>query len=200
MFARSGVGVVLTQHRTDPRLGPLGLDLLSAGRSASETIDALVASTPHHGWRQLAVVDRHDRVAYSHGTKLQPIFAGAQGPGVVAIGNILSNAGVCAAEIDAFLARPERHIGARLLDALHAGLAGGGECRPLRSAALLVVDKESFPLVDLRIDDHPEPLDALSGLWAAYEPKMDAFVQWAVDPDGAGPASFSTSGPEAGQR
>src|SRR5882757_4649868 len=52
-FARAGIGAVLTQHRTDPRLGPLGLDLLAAGKTAAETIAALVASTPHHGWRQL---------------------------------------------------------------------------------------------------------------------------------------------------
>ncbi len=57
VFARAGIGAVLTQHRTDPRLGPLGLDMLGAGKTAEETVAALVASTPHHGWRQLAVVD-----------------------------------------------------------------------------------------------------------------------------------------------
>ena len=54
VFARAGIGAILTQHRTDPRLGPLGLEYLAQGKSAQQTIDALVASTPHHGWRQLA--------------------------------------------------------------------------------------------------------------------------------------------------
>lgn len=200
VFARGGAGVVLTQHRTDPRLGPLGLDFLSAGSSASQAIESLVASTPHHAWRQLAVVDRHGGVAYSHGAALKPIFAAAEGPGVIAVGNILANPSVCAAEVDAFLASPDQHIAARLLAALEAGLRAGGEIRPLRSAALLVVGEESFPLVDLRVDDDPEPLETLRALWSAYQPKMDLFIQWAKDPASAGPASSSGPAPNAPSR
>src|SRR5579859_227444 len=90
--ARAGVGAVLTQHRTDPRLGPLGIELLAAGNSAAATIEALVASTPHHGWRQLAVVDGAGRTAHFSGRNIVSIHAGVSGEGVVAIGNILKNA------------------------------------------------------------------------------------------------------------
>src|ERR1700730_18551916 len=88
-FARAHVGGVLTQHRTDPRLGPLGLELLAQGKTAQEAIDALVASTPHHGWRQLAIVDAAGRTAHYSGHKIASIHAGANGDGVVAVGNLL---------------------------------------------------------------------------------------------------------------
>jgi uncharacterized Ntn-hydrolase superfamily protein len=145
-------------------------------------------------------VDRHGGVSYSHGAALKQIFAAAEGPGVIAVGNILANPSVCAAEVDAFLAGPDQHLAARLLGALEAGLRAGGEIRPLRSAALLVVGDESFPLVDLRVDDGPEPLDVLRALWSAYEPKMDLFVQWAKDPASAGPASSSEPVPSTPSR
>src|SRR5262245_14440686 len=90
-FARPRVGAVLTQHRTDPRLGPLGLELLAIGKaSAQATIDALVASTPHHGWRQLAVVDAGGGTAHFSGKLIYSRHAGASGDGVVAIGNLLA--------------------------------------------------------------------------------------------------------------
>src|SRR5712692_3218459 len=89
VFARAGIGAVLTQHRTDPRLGPLGLEYLAQGKSARQTIDALVAATPHHGWRQLAVVDREGRTAHFSGKLIASIHGGATGAGVVAVGNLL---------------------------------------------------------------------------------------------------------------
>jgi uncharacterized Ntn-hydrolase superfamily protein len=187
-FARAGCGAVLTQHRTDPRLGPQMLDLLAAGRSAPDAVAAAVRSTPHRGWRQLAAVDRKTGVAFFHGDELKPIFAHATGRGVVAIGNILRDSAVCAAEVAAFERAPDRPLAARLLDALEAGLAAGGETRPLRSAALLVVATESFPFVDLRVDDAEAPLTALRRLWTAYEPLADEFVRRAIDPDSIGPA------------
>jgi uncharacterized Ntn-hydrolase superfamily protein len=187
-FARAGCGAVLTQHRTDPRLGPQTLDLLAAGMSAADAIAAVAESTPDRGWRQLAAVDRNGSVAFFHGDKLKPIFANATGRGVVAIGNILRDASVCAAQVAAFERAPERPLAARLLDALEAGLATGGEARPLRSAALLVVAQQSFPYIDLRVDDADAPLTALRRLWTAYEPLADDFERRAIEPHGIGPA------------
>src|SRR5476651_194380 len=87
VFARAGIGAVLTQHRTDPRLGPRGLDHLAAGKSAEESVAALVASTPHHGWRQLAIVDASGRTAHFSGHLIRSIHDGVTGEGVVAVGN-----------------------------------------------------------------------------------------------------------------
>jgi uncharacterized Ntn-hydrolase superfamily protein len=182
-FAEAGVGAVLTQHRTDPRLGPRGLALLRSGCSAEETIAALVASTPDHGWRQLAAIDRAGRTAHFHGARVKPASGAAHAEGCVAIGNILASDRVPAAMAEAFAAAPDAPLAARLLRGLEAGLAAGGEHGPVLSASLLVVDREAFPLVDLRIDWAEQPIARLRALWEAYAPLAEDFVRRAVAPD-----------------
>lgn len=184
-FCMADVGAVLTQHRTDPRLGFRGLDLLLAGCSAQEALDALVASTPHHRWRQLAVIDAHGNTAHFHGSAVKPSLNAAHGKDVVAIGNILANDRVPEAMMQAFLAAELEPLAERLVRALEAGEAAGGEGGPLVSAALLVVEREVFPLVDLRVDGAQQPIEALRSLWDAYRPKVEEYVIRAVDPDAA---------------
>jgi uncharacterized Ntn-hydrolase superfamily protein len=184
-FAAPGVGAVLTQHRTDPRLGPRGLALLESGCSAEEALAALVASTPHHGWRQLAIIDAKGRTAAFSGKHVKPALDEAHGKDCVAIGNILANDKVPRAMVAAFEKDATAALAERLLRGVEAGLAAGGEPNPVRSAALLVVDRQEFPLVDLRIDDADGPIAALRGLWEKYIPWVDEFVIRAVDPDRA---------------
>jgi uncharacterized Ntn-hydrolase superfamily protein len=184
-FARAGIGAVLTQHRTDPRLGPLGLDLLAQGKSAEEAIDALVASTPDHGWRQLAIVDAKGRAAHYSGHHIASIHAGAQGDGVVAVGNLLTNPGVPAAMVRDFERDPGRPLAERLVAALTAGLAAGGETFALVSSALYIAHEQSFPYVDLRVDDDPAPIARLETLWRAYAPQAEDYVKRALAPDDA---------------
>jgi len=184
-FARAGIGAVLTQHRTDPRLGPRGLELMQSGCSSQETIDALVASTAHIGWRQLAAIDAAGRAAAFSGRLVKPHRGEVVGRDCVAIGNILASDGVVPAMTAAFEAVPHERLGERLLRALEAGLGAGGEHGPVRSAALLTVHRESFPLVDLRIDTADAPIAALRALWREYLPSIDEFVVRAVDPDRA---------------
>ena len=118
----AGVGAVLTQHRTDPRLGPRGLALLRSGCGAAETIEALVASTPEARWRQLAVVDRDAATAAFNGDEIVTTSAEQHGAGCVAIGNMLASAGVGAAMVQAFTADgPSRS--ARTLDLIGRCLA-----------------------------------------------------------------------------
>ncbi|MGE0724088.1 MAG: DUF1028 domain-containing protein [Alphaproteobacteria bacterium] len=184
-FCAPRVGAVLTQHRTDPRLGPRGLDLLRSGCSAEETIQALVASTPHHGWRQLAAIDAKGGTAHFHGDKVKPSLNAAHGQDCVAIGNILANDRVPGAMTTAFEAASAESLAERLLRGLEAGLAAGGEHGAVMSAALIVVGNETFPLVDLRIDSQHEPIAALRRLWGEMIPWVDEFVIRAVDPDRA---------------
>jgi len=179
----AGVGAVLTQHRTDPRLGPRGIALLRSGCSAAATVAALVASTPDIGWRQLAAIDAAGRTAHHHGAQVKPALAAAHGPQVVAIGNILANEGVPAAMAAAFAADPSLPLAERLLRGLEAGQAAGGETRDLISASLLVMADQAFPYVDLRIDQAPAPLPALRALWDAYAPMAEAYVTRALTPD-----------------
>src|SRR5256885_5824662 len=133
-FARANVGAVLTQHRTDPRLGPLGLEFLQLGLTAEETIKALVASTPHHGWRQLAVIDAAGRSAHYSGGNIRSIHAGVSGTDCVAIGNVVKATEVPAAMVRAFEAQPGKPLGDRLCAALEAGHAAGGEFKQVTSA------------------------------------------------------------------
>lgn len=185
VFARPGVGAVLTQNRTDPRLGPRGLDLLGSGCSAQETIDALVASTPHIAWRQIAAIDAQGRSAAHSGANIKSIRNEVSGRDCVSIGNIIANPDVPVAMARAFERDPAAHLGERLMAALEAGLAAGGETGEVRSAALLVVHQHSFPLVDLRVDEADQPIAALRKLWTQYIPWVDEFVVRAVAPDRA---------------
>jgi uncharacterized Ntn-hydrolase superfamily protein len=182
-FARAGVGAVLTQHRTDPRLGPLGLRFLRLGLTAQETINALVASTPHHGWRQLAVIDAAGRSAHYCGHNIRSIHAGASGKDCVAIGNVVRSAQVPAAMVSAFEAAPGQPLPERLCTALQAGRDAGGEFKQVTSAGLLVVREHAFPYIDLRIDDHPDPIAEITRLWRLYAPVADNYVKRALEPD-----------------
>ena len=182
-WARAGVGAVLTQHRTDARLGPRGLDRLESGATAGEAIALLTRDDPTIGWRQLAVIDRGGGTAWYHGDRIASVHAAAEGDGCCAIGNIIRNDRIPAAMVDAFEAAPEEHLAERLLLAVEAGLAAGGEPRQVKSAALLVVDDQPFPLVDLRVELDRAPLAELRFLWEVYRPRMEVFVTRAVDPD-----------------
>ena len=182
-YARAGAGAVLTQHRTDPRLGPKGLDLLAAGRSAQETVDALTGGNPTIGWRQLAVIDREGRTAFFHGEHIVSVHGAARGASSCAIGNIIRNDGVPRAMVDAFEAEPGEHLAERLVRALEAGEAAGGELKQVKSAALLVVHEHAFPLVDLRVELDRSLLAELRFLWEVYRPQVDLYVTRAVDPD-----------------
>ncbi|MFN7308642.1 MAG: DUF1028 domain-containing protein [Acetobacteraceae bacterium] len=180
-----GIGGVLTQHRTDPRLGPRGLELLRSGCSAEETMAALVASTPHHKWRQLAVLDAQGRSAHFHGAAVKPALNAVHVPDCVVLGNILANDRIPAAMAAAFLDSADQPLAERLVRAMEAGEAAGGEGKPVISAALVVMEKELFPLVDLRVDLAPDAITALRTLWDAYAPSVREFVTRAVDPDAA---------------
>ena len=182
-FARAGIGAVLTQHRTDPRLGPLGLDLLSRGFTAQQTIDAIAAATPHRHWRQLAVIDAQGRTAHFDGANVRPAISVAHGRDCIGAGNILRNEDVAPAMVASFEASPDLPLATRLVRAIQAGEEAGGETAAVVSASLLVVHTEPFPFVDLRVDAHETPLLELARLWALYEPTAEDYVRRAVDPD-----------------
>jgi uncharacterized Ntn-hydrolase superfamily protein len=184
-FVRGGVGAVLTQNRTDPRLGPRGLDLLQQGLSAQETIDELVRTAHVIGWRQLAVVDRQGRTAHYSGKSIVSRHGGYEGPQCVSIGNLLVSDGLPKAMVDGYMADPGASFADRLIDALTAGLGAGGEINPVRSATLLVADRFDFPHINLRVDDHDDPVGELRRIWRKYEREVDNFILRVLDPDKA---------------
>ncbi len=181
-WVRAGVGAVTTQHRTDTRAGPIGIDLLTKGYSAQETVNLLAASNDFPQERQFAAVDRHGRVAFFNGPEIECINAGHTGNQCVATGNFIANADVTRHMVEAYEAAMDMPFAERLLAAVDAGLAGGGETKPIMSAALLIADQNSWPLVDLRIDWKEQPLDALRALWDFYKPHQERFVQQVLTP------------------
>lgn len=181
-FAAAGVGAALTQHVTDPRLGPLMLDRLRRGSTAREAIDAAMGGTPGADWRQLAVIDSQGRTASHSGANVRPQRAEAHGRDCVALANIVRSVTIPAAMVKAFEAKADAPLALRLINALEAGDAAGGECKPLVSAGLIVAHREAFHYVDLRVDSDPDPIRALRRLWHEYEPVADLFVARAIDP------------------
>jgi uncharacterized Ntn-hydrolase superfamily protein len=179
----AGVGAVLTQHRTDPRLGPRGLALLRSGCTAQETLAALVASTGLAHWRQLAVLDAAGNTAALSGARTKPELGEAAAQDACAIGNILANPNVPTAMLRRWQAEPHLPLAERLLRALDEGLAAGGEHQPVRSGHLLVVAADTFPFVDLRVDWHDRPIAELSALWNRYAPQANEYRLRALDPD-----------------
>jgi uncharacterized Ntn-hydrolase superfamily protein len=180
---RSRTGAVATQNITDPALGPLVLDHIASGVDAATAITRALAERPHPSFRQLAVVDRHGQTAHFTGERVLGRHAVATGLGVVAAGNLLASEAVPKAMAECFAAHHEDHLAERLLKALEAGLAAGGEEGPVHSAALLVADIEPFALVDLRVDwADAAPLGSLRRLWSDYRPQMQAYLLRAVDP------------------
>jgi uncharacterized Ntn-hydrolase superfamily protein len=195
LFGQAGVGVAATQHRTDPRLGPALLDRLLGGSAPELAVDAVAGATMHRAWRQLGVVDARGRSAAYSGDHVWPLCAELAGEDCLVIGNMLSGPAVAPAMHDAFVERAGEDLSDRLLTALQAGQRAGGETGggALRSAALLVVERESFPFADLRIDDDPEPLGRLSALWDTYRPLAAEFVTRALAPDDVHRSSSSTT-------
>ncbi len=183
-FARAGVGAVTTQNITDPRLGPALLAALADGLDAEASLARVLAGARHKEYRQLTVLDRTGRTAAWSGEKALGVHAEALGPDAVSAGNLLANSNVPETVRAAFLATdPALELGARVIAAMQAGLAAGGEAGPIRSAGLLVVHAEAWPIADLRVDWHDEPLAELARLWGVWAPQMQGYLDRALDPE-----------------
>jgi uncharacterized Ntn-hydrolase superfamily protein len=190
---RAGVGAVASQNVTDPALGPLVLDRLQGGMGAAEALAAVTAGRPHIGYRQLLVVDRQGGTAIHSGSEVLGLWGEARGKDCAAGGNLLADPGIPAAMVAGFEAATG-HLGERLMQALEAGLAAGGEAGPVHSAGLKVADRPDWPLVDLRIDWAENPIGMLRAAWEVYAPQMAAYVQRAEDPTKA--PSYGVPGDE----
>lgn len=178
---RAGVGVVASQNITDPGLGPAVLDLLAQGKSAAAALAAITAGRAHIDYRQLLVVDAAGGRAIHSGGQVLGHWGEALGQDCAAAGNLLADAGVPKAMVAGFEAATG-HLGDRLIAALQAGLAAGGEAGPVHSAGLKIADTLDWPLVDLRIDWSDAPIALLAAAWEVYRPQMGAYVQRAIDP------------------
>ena len=185
-WARAGAGAVSTQNVTDPTIGPKVLDLLAGGKSAAEALQAVLAASQYAEYRQVTVIDRQGRTAHHSGSKTLGTNGVEEGKDCVAAGNLLANTDVPKAMAKIFQAHPDLHLAERLIRGLEAGIVAGGEKGPVRSAGLLVVDRQIWPLVDLRVDwSEDDPVTGLRDLWDRYRPQMGDYVTRALDPRSA---------------
>ena len=184
-FARAGVGAVASQNITDPALGPWILDLMAGGISADEAVRQVTTAAPHIDFRQLTAIDIAGRTAAFEGARTLGVHATAEGKDAVAAGNLLASTDVPEAMV-AIFAGSSGHLGDRLITAMKAGLAAGGEAGPVHSAGLLLVREVAWPVADLRVDWHQtDPIGALADLWQIYKPQLDDYVNRAIDPAAA---------------
>jgi uncharacterized Ntn-hydrolase superfamily protein len=178
----SPLGAVSTQNVTDPALGPTGLGLLRQGLGAGAVLDLLLSGTPEPEWRQVGVIDRYGKTALHSGSQALPLAAVAQGGACVALGNLLASADVPARMIAAYDKAEGTPLAERLLQGLEAGLAAGGETGDEHAAGLHVADTYDWPVVDLRVDWHDEPIAELRRIWDLYAPQRAAFESRARAP------------------
>ncbi|WP_449433974.1 DUF1028 domain-containing protein [Pseudomonas putida] len=195
-WASAGVGAVSTQNVTLPSLGPMILQRLEAGDTASQALDSVLARQDHSAYRQVTVIDLKGGTAHFSGANTLGTHAVAQGVDCVAAGNLLQRSNLPQTMVETFEQHAHLHLAERLLLALEAGLyQAGGEQGPVHSAALTVADEHPWPLVDLRVDwNDDDPLLELRQLWQRYEGEMQAYVTRAINPASA--PSYGVPGDE----
>ncbi|MCY1269627.1 hypothetical protein D9M68_149370 [compost metagenome] len=193
-WLRAGVGAVATQNVTLPALGPQILDQLEAGQPPLAALDRALTSNGYSQYRQVTVIDHDGRVALFTGSEALGTNHAVAGENCVAAGNLLSSQGVIEAMVAAFEGA-SGCLAERLLAAMHAAMAAGGEAGPVHSAALKVVGDLVWPVVDLRVDwAEEDPIGELDRLWRAYEPQMQDYITRALDPTKA--PSYGVPGDE----
>jgi uncharacterized Ntn-hydrolase superfamily protein len=171
-FLKAGIGGLVVQANGDPRLGPLGLRLLEMGYSAEKVLRELAESdgAANMAWRQIAVVDKDGRTAVHTGAANEDWKGHVTGPGYVALGNRLTSERTAQAMSEAYLGSEGEELAERLVRALEVGRDAGGQVAGQHSAALLVVSKKSYAWIDLRADEHDEPIGELRRLYGLYIP------------------------------
>jgi uncharacterized Ntn-hydrolase superfamily protein len=179
---RAGVGAVCSQSTTDPRLREALLEAMASGLAAVDAVAAVTGRAPDIAYRQLVAVDAHGGSASYTGDLALGEATDISAADAAAAGNLLADRGVPAAMLAAFADRADDRLGDRLIAALAAGLAAGGEVSPVRSAGLVIAESVPWPVTDLRVDWHDDPVGQLAGLWRRWQPQAESYVGRALRP------------------
>ncbi len=176
-WARAGVGAVATQSWPSLYLAIDALDLMARGSNAQEALDRVLADDPGHGVRQLGAVDAAGGSATFSGDECTEWYGGETGPGFAAQGNMLLRGETVSAMASSVRSTTDLELAERLVQALEAGQAAGGDKRGRQCAALLVVAREEYPLWDLRVDEHPSPVAELRRVFEIARLQLLPFVE-----------------------
>ena len=179
---RAGVGAACSQSTTDPRLREALLEAMASGLAAVDAVAAVTDRAPDIAYRQLAAVDAHGGSASYSGDLALGEATDISAADAAAAGNLLADRGVPAAMLAAFAERAGDRLGDRLIAALAAGLAAGGEVSPVRSAGLVIAESVPWPVTDLRVDWHDDPVGQLAGLWLRWQPQAESYIGRALRP------------------
>jgi uncharacterized Ntn-hydrolase superfamily protein len=187
--ARSGVGAVCTQALVNPHYGPAGLDLLARKKSPERSIQDLTAQDEGRDHRQVHMIDSKGRVAAHTGGACIDWRGHLAGEGFSVAGNMLAGPAVIQETARAYEKTKNLLLAERLLAALEAGEAAGGDKRGKQAAALLIHTTEDYPFLDIRVDDHAEPLAELRRLYEKSLERYQPFI--ACLPSRARPAGIT---------
>lgn len=181
-WLRPGVGAVATQNITLPALGLRALTQLENGQSAEQALNTALASDSYSQFRQLTVIDHLGDTAHFSGSETLGCHHAVAGEQCVGAGNMLADQNVIDALVNTFETSGGQ-LADRLIAAMQAALAAGGEAGPVHSAAMVVVGEPAWPIIDLRVDWADEdPVGKLAQLWADYRPQMQDYLTRALDP------------------
>ncbi|HEX2389594.1 MAG TPA: DUF1028 domain-containing protein [Casimicrobiaceae bacterium] len=175
-YAESGVGAVATQALVNPHLGPAALAKLAEGDEPAHVLSAVIADDAGRDVRQLHLVDARGRAAAYTGSACIDWCGHVTGENFSVAGNMLAGPRVIGDAADAYRENAQLDFAERLLTAMAAGEAAGGDKRGKQAAALRIVTTERYPALDLRVDDHPEPLRELRRLLAKSLERFQPFV------------------------
>ena len=187
--ARSGVGALATQALVNPHYGPRGLDFLERGLASSSAIENLVREDEGREHRQIHMIDAKGRVAAYTGSACIGWCGHLAGEGFSVAGNMLAGRQVIEETAKSYKKSRSLSFAERLLTALEAGEAAGGDKRGKQGAALRIHTTEDYPFLDLRVDDHEDPLTELRRL---YQKSLERFQPFAAClPSRARPAGIT---------
>jgi len=188
-FVRSGVGAVSTQSMTNRYLGPAILDGMARGLAPSAAIEGALAGDDGRGLRQVHAVDRLGRAAAWTGENCVQWCGSVSAGGISVAGNMLAGPNVVAATLAAWKAGAAVDMPERLMTAMEAGEAAGGDRRGKQSAAMVMVTTEDFPDLSLRVDDHPEPLAELRRLLGVW--RLEGVPRLGIAPSKSNPSGVT---------
>ncbi len=187
--AHSGIGAVATQALVNPQYGPRGLTMLSQGLSAADVVFALTDADGGREHRQLHVIDAEGHIAAYTGVQCIEWAGHVEGEDFSVAGNMLTGPQVIEDTAQAYDAGNDLPFAERLIAAMQSGEAAGGDKRGKQAAALLICAAEAYPFLDLRVDDHPDPLTELLRLYVKSLERYQPFV--ACLPSRARPAGLT---------
>jgi uncharacterized Ntn-hydrolase superfamily protein len=187
--AHSGIGALATQALVNPQYGPRGLTMLSQGLPAADVVFALTKADGGREHRQLHVIDAEGHIAAYTGVQCIEWAGQLEGEDYSVAGNMLTGPQVIEDTAQAYDAGNDLPFAERLIAAMQSGEAAGGDKRGKQAAALLICAAEAYPFLDLRVDDHPDPLGELLRLYVKSLERYQPFV--ACLPSRARPAGIT---------